>query len=1501
MIWSENLETAVIPDPITVTPDTPLDQVIELITHTRSICYPTSPEFNLLENAKTEGRGSCVIIVDNNSNNRPIGIVTERNIIHWIATGKNTTGVKVAEVMSQPVVTLQYLEPQDIFSVIEQFHRNSIRHIPVVNQDKLVGLITYDTIISSIEPANLLRFRKVFEVMNLQVICATPQTPLLNIAQLMSKHHISCVVIVEETPQPIPLGIITERDLVQFKTLKLDFNYTPSAKVMSSPLLTLRGEDTLNIAYETIESHHIGRLIVTGNQGELVGLVTRTNILQVLQPLEVYNVIEVLHKQVKYLQDEIIELLEDHNLNLEKQVQESNEKLYYREKEFQVIVETNPDIIFRIDLDYRYLYVNTAIQKFIQVPPQDLIGKSLEDVGYDQELVNLWKTVFQKGIETEKEQLIEYPFPTMSSSNWYETRLVPEYTPDGILISFLGISRDITPRKQLEEKLRQQVKLEKILYRRTEKKLHDQNQKLELFTDITLNIRQSLQLGDILQAAVTEIRQILDCDRVLIYRIFPNGSGKTITESVIFPDLSILDQYFTDETFLSECERFYEQRKVKAIDNIEAAYPSDRPKSLCMRALMQQLQVKSKLILPIFQNQQLWGLMLAHQCFAPHKWTEFEIEIMQQISDQVGIALAQAQLLIDLQASQEQLQDLFENASDLIQLISSEDGHFIYVNRAWKETLKYSDEDIKNLSVFDIIDFNQTPKWRQIFEQLKNGTITKQNLIETRFLTKTGEIVILEGSANCQIKDGKPTVIQSFFHDVTAKKQAEEQLQKALKELTYHKLALDEMAIVVITDANGLITYVNDKFCQLFQYSPEESLGKTHNLINSGYHPPSLFQQLWLTISQSKVWQGEIRNQAKNGDYYWVDSTIVPFVNQEDRPFQYLSIMLDITERKLAEAKLLELNQFQQAILDGANYAIISTDINGIIQVWNREAENLLGYQAEEIIGKKTPAIIHNSQEIIERSYSLSLELGTEIKPGFEVFVAKSRLGQKEEREWIYVHKDGTHFPVLLSVSSLRDQTGNISGFLGIAQDLRERKRTETEIKVAQERFQLAIQAAQDGFWDWDFVTGNLYLSPRWKEMIGYNNDELPNQLSSWDQVIFAEDKIAATKLIEDYNQGRIDRFEAVQRFHHKNGSTIYTLCRAVHLKDNLGNVIRMVGAHTDITEPQKAQEVLKQQLAAIEAAIDGIAILKDGQYIYLNQAHVELFGYTHPEELLGKGWTALYKPEQLDYFQQHTFPILSEQRHWQGEATAQRKDGSIFIEEVSLTLTDDDLLICVCRDVTERLKAEEKIKASLLEKEVLLREIHHRVKNNLYVISNLLDLQADTLEQEEQRNLFAESQNRIQTMALIHEQLYQSNDLSEVNFANYIQNLVEKLSLSYQTKHCQVEIILDVQPVTLSLESAIPCGLLINELVTNSFKYAFPNSQYGAIKIELKLEQKEQIFLKISDNGIGIPNDFDWEDTPSLGLRLVSILADQLEASLEVDCSNGTSFTLIFQEQSYN
>lgn len=251
------------------------------------------------------------------------------------------------------------------------------------------------------------------------------------------------------------------------------------------------------------------------------------------------------------------------------------------------------------------------------------------------------------------------------------------------------------------------------------------------------------------------------------------------------------------------------------------------------------------------------------------------------------------------------------------------------------------------------------------------------------------------------------------------------------------------------------------------------------------------------------------------------------------------------------------------------------------------------------------------------------------------------------------------------------------------------------------------------------------------------------------------------------------------------------------------------------------------------------------------------------------------------------------------------RRDGSDLWTLISTTPLLDDCdnylgALAMVSDISDRLKAEAKIQASLKEKEVLLKEIHHRVKNNLYVISNLLDLQSDTVDDEGVQNLFADSQNRIQTMALIHEQLYQSDNLAQINLADYINNLVNNLLSSLDTSFCLIQTVVNAEPIHLDLETAIPCGLLINELVTNSFKYAFPNSLEGEIKIELHSIEDRRYQLIISDNGIGIPERIDWQDSPSLGLRLVNILAEQLEATIELDRSNGTCFTLSFSELKY-
>ena len=220
--------------------------------------------------------------------------------------------------------------------------------------------------------------------------------------------------------------------------------------------------------------------------------------------------------------------------------------------------------------------------------------------------------------------------------------------------------------------------------------------------------------------------------------------------------------------------------------------------------------------------------------------------------------------------------------------------------------------------------------------------------------------------------------------------------------------------------------------------------------------------------------------------------------------------------------------------------------------------------------------------------------------------------------------------------------------------------------------------------------------------------------------------------------------------------------------------------------------------------------------------------------------------------------------------------------------------IVCVAKDITELKQAKEKIKASLREKEVLLREIHHRVKNNLQVISSLLILQSKQISGKKNQELFQESQNRVKSMALIHEKLYQSQDLASINFKEYLNTLIIGLFRSYQSHSSHVELKVNVEDITLGIDSAIPCGLIINELISNSLKYAFPNGREGVISVALRSLNKKDVELAVSDNGIGMPEDLDFRNTKSLGLHLVTILAeDQLEGEIKLSRDKGTEFRI--------
>jgi PAS domain S-box-containing protein len=323
-----------------------------------------------------------------------------------------------------------------------------------------------------------------------------------------------------------------------------------------------------------------------------------------------------------------------------------------------------------------------------------------------------------------------------------------------------------------------------------------------------------------------------------------------------------------------------------------------------------------------------------------------------------------------------------------------------------------------------------------------------------------------------------------------------------------------------------------------------------------------------------------------------------------------------------------------------------------------------------------------------------------------------------------------------------------------------------------------------------------------------------------------------------------------------------------------------------------------------LDIADDAIISIDHNQRIVMfNQGAEKVFGYTAREVfnkqidiLLPDGVGAQHRRHVRDFAES---PIAARRMGDRGEISGRRKGGATFPAEASISKVDIDgrrIYTVILRDITQRHAADEKIRSSLREKEVLLQEIHHRVKNNLQVVSSLLSLQSRGVLDDDSRQKFKESQNRVHSMALIHEQLYQSPSLSQINYPQYIRQLCAHLFRSYRVSSSRIELHTQIDDLRLSVDAAVPCGLIINELVSNSLKYGFPNGRGGTIRIEMRRRPDGRTTLTVADNGVGMPEDVGFWNTQTLGLRLVGTLVRQLEGNVDVDRSEGTSVQVDFQ-----
>ena len=367
--------------------------------------------------------------------------------------------------------------------------------------------------------------------------------------------------------------------------------------------------------------------------------------------------------------------------------------------------------------------------------------------------------------------------------------------------------------------------------------------------------------------------------------------------------------------------------------------------------------------------------------------------------------------------------------------------------------------------------------------------------------------------------------------------------------------------------------------------------------------------------------------------------------------------------------------------------------------------------------------------------------------------------------------------------------------------------------------------------------------------------------------------------------------------------------------------LLAVVNAHVQMAHIRREVEALRlaaekaevvreseQRFRTMANAIPQLAWIAnaDGYIYWYNKRWYEYTGTT-PAQMEGWGWQSVHDPQELPKVLQRWKASIATGEPFDMIFPLRGGDCLFrpFLTRI-MPLKDEQGRVQqwfgTNTDVTEQKRAEdtlresqERLYASLHEKEVLLKEIHHRVKNNMQVISSLVDLQADRTQDEAMRAVLQDVMHRVRSMALVHEKLYQSPDMARVEFAEYAQSLLGYLWRAHGNTVSGVRLVLDLEPVPLPINAAVPCGLILNELATNALKHAFRGRADGEVTVSLRGGKEGQACLRVRDNGVGLPAALDWRKAGSLGLRLVQILAAQLHAAVEVNSDEGTEFIITF------
>jgi PAS domain S-box-containing protein len=463
-----------------------------------------------------------------------------------------------------------------------------------------------------------------------------------------------------------------------------------------------------------------------------------------------------------------------------------------------------------------------------------------------------------------------------------------------------------------------------------------------------------------------------------------------------------------------------------------------------------------------------------------------------------------------------------------------------------------------------------------------------------------------------------------------------------------------------------------------------------------------------------------------------------------------------------------------------------------------------------------------------------------------------------------------------------------------------ERLRAEAALRESEERFRALVDASAQIVWSTPGKGEARVDSPSWREFTGQTREQSAG--SGWLDALHPEDRDGAAKLWRE----AVDKdrpFETEYRIWHKGGSWRATTTRAVPLHNPDGSVREWVCMSIDVTERRAAEEAsrradkLLERSRFFELSLDLVCIANmHGHFLELNPQFTATLGYAR-EEFLTRPFIDFVHPDDRTATLREVEKLAQGQRTLDFTNRYRCKDGTERSLQWRAAPTDAGLIYAIARDVTEELSRTRRLAANLKEREVLLQEVHHRVKNNLFVIASLIEMQIRQVSDASAHKALEECQSRVYSIALIHESLHQSRDYSSIPLFEYVRDLGSNVFDVTGVSPDSVALNLKVEPLTLALgvDKAVPCGLILNELITNALKHAFRSGRQGTVEVELCRTSESEVRLSVADDGDGLPGDFDVRKAKSLGMQLVSALVEQLDGKLEIARGGGVSFSVTF------